>query len=146
VLAKFRTCTAAMSFQYSTVHLFWHWFSTVQGSLHRTAVYCTDLGAQIGRGSPGNSWSVPRYRCRYFSQRVANSAVTRRQPLYVVGNSVSPQLTQTAFYILSVPAMSSETERIFSGAKLTISPRRLRVGEDIIEATECLNRWYKAGL
>jgi hAT family C-terminal dimerisation region len=42
--------------------------------------------------------------------------------------------------------MSSETERIFSGVKLTISPTRNRLGEDIIEATECLNRWHKTGL
>jgi hAT family C-terminal dimerisation region len=51
-----------------------------------------------------------------------------------------------AFDILSIPAMSAETERVFSGAKLTISPSRNRLGEDIIEATECLNRWYRAGL
>ena len=61
-------------------------------------------------------------------------------------NSGSPQLTAMAFDILSIPAMSSETERVFSGIKLTLSPARNRLGEDIIEATECLNRWYKAGL
>ncbi len=61
-------------------------------------------------------------------------------------NSASPQLTSMAFDILSIPAMSAETERVFSGTKLTISPNRNRLGEDIIEATECLNRWYKAGL
>jgi hAT family C-terminal dimerisation region len=51
-----------------------------------------------------------------------------------------------AFNILSIPAMSAETEQIFSGTKLTISPQRNRLEEDIIEATECLNRWYKAGI
>ena len=61
-------------------------------------------------------------------------------------NSGSPRLTQMAFDILSIPAMSSETERVFSGTKLTISPTRNCLGEDIIEATECLNRWYKADL
>lgn len=61
-------------------------------------------------------------------------------------NSGSPQLTQMAFDILSIPAMSSETERVFSGAKLTITPNRNRLNEDIIEATECLNRWNRAGL
>jgi hAT family C-terminal dimerisation region len=58
-------------------------------------------------------------------------------------SSELPQLTAMAFDILSIPA---ETERVFSGAKLTISPTRNRLGEDIIEATECLNRWYEAGL
>lgn len=60
-------------------------------------------------------------------------------------NSGLTQLAPMAFDILSIPAMSAETERIFSGAKLTISPARNRLSEDIIEATECLNRWYRAG-
>jgi hypothetical protein len=34
----------------------------------------------------------------------------------------------------------------YSGTKLTISASRNRLGEDIIEATECLNRWHKAGI
>ena len=57
----------------------------------------------------------------------------------------SPRLAQMAYDLLSIPAMSAETERVFSGTKLTISPNRNRLAEDIIEATECLNRWYKAG-
>jgi hAT family C-terminal dimerisation region len=54
-------------------------------------------------------------------------------------NSGSTQLTPMAFDILSIPAMSAETERIFSDTKLTISANRNRLGEDIIEATECMN-------
>lgn len=61
-------------------------------------------------------------------------------------NSGLLQLAPMAYDILSVPAMSSEVERVFSGTKLTISPNRNRLSEDIIEATECLNRWFKAGL
>ena len=61
-------------------------------------------------------------------------------------NTSSPQMMNMAFDMLSIPAMSAETERVFSGAKLTISPSRNRLSEDIIEATECLNRWYRAGL
>jgi hAT family C-terminal dimerisation region len=67
-------------------------------------------------------------------------------PIKWWANTGSPQLMNMAFDILSIPAMSSETERVFSGAKLTLSPSRNRLSEDIIEATECLNRWYKAGL
>jgi hAT family C-terminal dimerisation region len=48
--------------------------------------------------------------------------------------------------ILSIPAMSAETERVLSDAKLTIPPNRNQIGEDIIEATECLNRWYRADI
>jgi hAT family C-terminal dimerisation region len=61
-------------------------------------------------------------------------------------NSGSPQLMSMAFDILPTPAMCAETERIFSGTKLTISPQRKRLEDDIIEATECLNRWYKEGI
>jgi hAT family C-terminal dimerisation region len=51
-----------------------------------------------------------------------------------------------AFNILLIPAMSSETERVFSSTKLTILLTRNQLGDDIIKATECLNRWYKADL
>jgi hAT family C-terminal dimerisation region len=61
-------------------------------------------------------------------------------------NSGFTQLTSMAFDILSILTMSAETERFFSDAKLRISPNRNRFGEDVIEATECLNRWYRAGI
>ena len=44
--------------------------------------------------------------------------------------------------ILSIPAMSSEPERLFSGAKITITDRRNRLGSDVIEALECLKSWF----
>lgn len=61
-------------------------------------------------------------------------------------NSDLKQLILIIFDTLLIPAMSAETERIFGDAKPTISPNQNRLGEGIIEATECLNRWYKAGL
>ena len=57
-----------------------------------------------------------------------------------------PGVRQMAFDHLSIPAMSAETERIFSDTKITISPLRNRLKDDIIEATECENRWLKVGL
>jgi hypothetical protein len=45
--------------------------------------------------------------------------------------------------VLSIPAMSSECERSFSGAKLTVTPIRNLLDADIIEAIEVLNRWQK---
>lgn len=36
--------------------------------------------------------------------------------------------------ILSIPAMSAEPERLFSGAKITITDRQNRLGSDVIEA------------
>ena len=52
---------------------------------------------------------------------------------------------QMAYDHLSIPAMSAECERVFSDTKLTISPNRNRLKEDIIEATECLVQWTWAG-
>ena len=50
-----------------------------------------------------------------------------------------------AFDVLSIPAMSSECERIFSSTKILLSDRRARMKEDIIEASECLRAWFRAG-
>ena len=41
----------------------------------------------------------------------------------------------------SIPAMSSECERVFSQAKLLITGQRMRLKADIIEATQCLRMW-----
>ena len=48
-----------------------------------------------------------------------------------------------ALDILSIPAMSADPERLFSGAKITISDRRNRLGIYTIEALECLKSWLK---
>ena len=39
--------------------------------------------------------------------------------------------------------MSADPERLFSGAKITISDRRNRLGIYIVEALECLKSWLK---
>ncbi|KAI8402270.1 hypothetical protein FOFC_17577 [Fusarium oxysporum] len=54
-----------------------------------------------------------------------------------------PSLSKMAVDILSIPAMSAEPERLFSGAKITITDRRNRLGSDVIEALECLkSSWF----
>ena len=52
-------------------------------------------------------------------------------------------LSKMAIDILSIPAMSADPERLFSGAKITISDRRNRLGIYTIEALECLKSWLK---
>ena len=52
-----------------------------------------------------------------------------------------PNLSKMALNILSIPAMSADPERLFSGAKITISDRRNRLGIHTIEALECLKSW-----
>jgi len=43
-----------------------------------------------------------------------------------------------ALDILSIPAMSAKLERLFSGAKITITDCRNRLGIKSIEVIECL--------
>jgi hypothetical protein len=47
-----------------------------------------------------------------------------------------PNFSIMALDILSIPAMSAEPERLFSGAKSTITDRRNRLGIKSIEAIE----------
>ena len=54
-----------------------------------------------------------------------------------------PYLSKMALDILSIPAMSADPERLFSGAKITISDRRNRLGIYTVEALECLKSWLK---
>jgi len=46
-----------------------------------------------------------------------------------------------ALDILSIPAMSAEPERLFSGAEIAITDRRNKVGIAGIQAIECLKSW-----
>ena len=39
--------------------------------------------------------------------------------------------------------MSADPERLFSGAKITVSDRRNRLGIYTLEALECLKSWLK---
>lgn len=55
-----------------------------------------------------------------------------------------PNLGKMALDMLSIPAMSASPERLFSGAGMTITERRNRLGNESIEALECLKSWYKA--
>ena len=56
-----------------------------------------------------------------------------------------PNLSIMALDILSIPAMSAEPERLFSGAKITITDCRNRLGIKSIEAIECLKSWLSKG-
>jgi len=48
-----------------------------------------------------------------------------------------------AIDILSIPAMSAKSERVFSGARQTISWQRSRLGAEVVEQTECLKSWIR---
>jgi hypothetical protein len=48
-----------------------------------------------------------------------------------------------AIDILSIPAMSAEPERLFSGARITITDRQNKLGIETIEIIESLKSWLK---
>jgi hypothetical protein len=52
-----------------------------------------------------------------------------------------PRLSRMAVDVLSVPPMSAEAERVFSGARRTISWERAALGSVSIERGECLKSW-----
>ena len=45
--------------------------------------------------------------------------------------------------ILSIPAMSAEPERIFSGAKITLTDRRCSMGDEALAKLECTKSWIR---
>jgi hypothetical protein len=49
-----------------------------------------------------------------------------------------PHLSKIAIDILSIPAISAEPERLFSGAKLTITDQRNNLDIVTIQALKCL--------
>lgn len=59
--------------------------------------------------------------------------------------AISPSLSRMALDLLSIPATAEECEHVFCSSKIIISDRRNRLEDDIIEAGECLNYWYRRG-
>ena len=55
-------------------------------------------------------------------------------------------LARMALDYLTIPAMSTESERVISAAKITLTDRRCRMGDDAIAALECLKSWQRDGL
>jgi hAT family protein len=51
-----------------------------------------------------------------------------------------------AIDILSIPPMSDEPERVFSGARRTVSWDRGQMEPGTIEMRECLKHWKKSGI
>jgi hypothetical protein len=57
-----------------------------------------------------------------------------------------PRLSKMAIDILSIPAMSAEPERVFSGARRTIAWDRCQLGGRTVERGECMKNWIKSGI
>jgi hypothetical protein len=54
-----------------------------------------------------------------------------------------PNLSKMALDILLIPSMSADPERLFLGAKISVSDRRNRLRIYTLEALECLKSWLK---
>jgi hypothetical protein len=57
-----------------------------------------------------------------------------------------PRLSYMALDVLSIPAMSDEPERVFSGARRTVSWERAQMGAETLECVECLKHWKRNGI
>src|SRR5271163_2104319 len=57
-----------------------------------------------------------------------------------------PNLARLALDALSIPTMSAECERRFSSGAATISPQRIALSVESIEAAECNNQWIRTNI
>lgn len=57
-----------------------------------------------------------------------------------------PELSLMAITIFSIPAMSAEIERVFSGSRRTVSWGRTKLSIQMLEILECLKHWIRSGL
>jgi hypothetical protein len=78
----------------------------------------------------------------------ATAATKTFNPLHlweILGQDL-PSIRQWAFDTFACPATSCECERVFSSAKRLITPDRNSLGDELIEALECLKAWWANGL
>jgi hypothetical protein len=80
----------------------------------------------------------------YLSTNVVTTTDEHYDPIQYWNDRfcTQPDLAQMALDALAVPPCSDELERLFSSAKLLITPHRSRLHMDIIEANECLRAWF----
>ncbi len=57
-----------------------------------------------------------------------------------------PRLSYIAIDILSIPAISDEPERVFSGARRTVLWDRAQIDAKTLERVECLKHWKQSGI
>ena len=57
-----------------------------------------------------------------------------------------PLLLKMVIDIYFISAMSAEPERVFSGAKYTISDQRNSLKSETIELLKCLKSWFRLGV
>jgi hypothetical protein len=109
------------------------------------------------RGSPTNplaDWKGKIYGCRsveeefehFISQPPTPIAEQRALQWWLESAqaAIYPNLRRMALNIFAIPAMSASAERVFSGARRTISWERSKLGGPMVEMTECIKSWTRA--
>lgn len=77
----------------------------------------------------------------------SNVATSNEQHSAIQQHSLITELSKAmAMDILSIPAMSAESERVFSGARRTVSCERASLGPPRIEQNEYLKSWQINGI
>ena len=56
-----------------------------------------------------------------------------------------PHLSRLAIDVLTIPASSSDCERVFAGTGDILEPQRRKIGAQLLAALVCLQRWTRAG-
>jgi hypothetical protein len=65
------------------------------------------------------------------------------QAWWITNKGRLPRLSRMAFDLISIPAMSSGCERVFSLAKLVVGPQRQSMKEETINMLMCIKNWQR---
>ncbi|EXU94461.1 hAT family dimerization domain protein, partial [Metarhizium robertsii] len=81
-----------------------------------------------------------------FMQSVLQDNSTCDEFERFIKGDMYPNLQQFAIDVFTIPPMSAEPERLFSGGRRTVSWTRCRLSAFTIEMLECVKHWIKNGL
>jgi len=90
---------------------------------------------------PGNEFSRS-YPGRAGTATIDSKAINPIAWLDTLGQQF-PGIHRWAFDTLSCPVISCECQRAFNSAKRFVTPDRNALGDDLIEALECLKAWWR---
>jgi hypothetical protein len=92
------------------------------------------------KGAPQSQWDEYHQYIRSPTVEVPDTD-PRSWWLEPTQRKTYPNLSRMTLDILSIPAMSAEVERLFSGGKHTITDLRNSLEIEAIEGIECLKSW-----
>jgi hypothetical protein len=84
----------------------------------------------------------PRWQREYYEDKKSESPVKYWQRL----QSRYPNLSQLAIDVLTIPASSSDCERMFTDLGDLLEPKRRKLGAELLAALKCVKEWQKYGI